>query len=238
MINKWLAILLLLTVTTRGYTQQRKNLQGRVIAAGSPAQNIFIINKSTGDEVRSATDGAFTISAKVGDRLTVYSNATKVREFAITASAFTDAPYTLEVDPLGTELSEVVVTGVTSESLGLVPKNQERFTPAEKKLLTASSARMNPMGLDPIINAISGRTKMLKKALEAERKEILADKINELFTDDDMAGFGLPKETARGFIFYIVEDARVTDAVHAGNAELVRLLLLELAKKYTKLQAE
>lgn len=238
MINKWLAILLFLTVTARGYAQDRKNLQGRVIATGSPAQNIFIINKNTGTEVKSASDGTFTIPAKIGDRITAYSNTTQVREFAITAHSFSQNPYTIEIDPIGTDLDEVVVTGVTSESLGLVPKNQEQFTPAERKLLTAGSGRMNPMGLDPIINALSGRTKMLKKAFESELKETLAKKINSLFTDEEFERFGLTKETAKGFIFYIVEDIRLKDAVKAGNTEMVRLLLLELADKYTKLQAE
>lgn len=238
MINKWLAILLLVTACITANAQERKNLQGRVIASGSPVQNIFIINKNTGTEVKSTTDGSFTIPVKEGDRLTAYSNTTKVREFAITAHSLAHSPYILEVEPIGTDLDEVVVTGVTSESLGLVPKNQEQFTPAEKKLLTASSYRMNPQGLDPIINAISGRTKMLRKALDAEHKENLAKKINDLFTDDDLVGFGLPAETARGFIFYLVEDTRVTDAMKAGNTEMVRLLLMELAEKYAKLQSE
>lgn len=238
MVNKWHAILLLLTVTLPAQAQDRKNLQGRIIASGNPARDIFVINKNTGIEVKSAADGSFTLPVKTGDRLTAYSSSTKVREFAVTAYTLTQNPYILEVDPAGTELQEVVVTGITSESLGLVPKNQEQFTPAEQKLATAGSPRMNPMGLDPVINAISGRTKMLKKALEAEHKELLAQKINNLFTDNELAGFGLPKETARGFIFYIVEDTRLTDAVKANNNEMVRLLLMELAEKYAKLQAE
>lgn len=246
MINKWLAILLFLTVTTRGYTQERKNLQGRVVAAGNPAQNIFIINKNTGTEVKSASDGVFTIPAKIGDRITAYSNTAQVREFAITANSFSQNPYTIEIDPIGTDLDEVVVTGITSESLGLVPKNQKKNTQMERKLYTTGEFKPSmllgllggSMPLDPLINAINGRTQRVRKELQIERQQLMAEQINNLFTDDELVSFGLPAQTARGFIFYIVEDIRLADSVKAGNTEMVRLLLVELADKYTKLQAE
>jgi hypothetical protein len=232
--SRLLYIILLLSLTVSAQTRQA--LRGKVVSGGVPVTGIFVINKTTGVEIKTDANGIFSLDARNGDRLVAYSNTTEVREFAVTALALATNPYIMEVESKATELKEVVITDVNSEKLGLVPKGQKQYTPAERKLNTASSAKMNPMGLDPLINAISGRTKMLERALDTEHKEILAQKINDLFTNDDLKAFGLPEETARGFIFYIVEDARVADAIKGNNPSLLKLILMELSQTYLKLQ--
>jgi len=232
--SRLLYIILLVSLTVSAQTRQA--LRGKLVSGGAVVTGVFVINKTTGEETKTDANGIFTLNARNSDRLVVYSNTIEVREFAVTATALATNPYIMEVETKATELNEVVITDVNSEKLGLVPKGQKQYTPAERKLLTANSAKMNPMGLDPLINAISGRTKMLEKALDTEHKEMLAQKINDFFTDDDLKGFGLSQETARGFIFYIVEDARVADAIKENNPSLLKLILMEISQTYLKLQ--
>jgi len=229
---KKLLTILFLTFCTLLSAQDRRALKGRIVAGGAAAPGIFVINKTTGAEVKSGNDGSFSLPARTGDKLTVYSNATVVREFAVTENSFTQNPYTLEVDPKATELDEVVVNGVSEENLGLVPKGQKQYTPAERRLKTARSG----MGLDQLINILSGRMKMLKQALATERKEALMESIDGLFTDEELSGLGVPRDLARGFLFYAVEDHRLIEAIKDKNEAMVRLLLMELAEKYNKLQ--
>lgn len=229
---KKLLTLLTLCLCTVLTAQDRLTLAGKVIADGTPAMGVFVINKVTGVEVKTANDGSFSIPAKTGDKLAVYGSNTNVREFAVTANAFTQKPYTLEVDVKATELDEVVVNDISAARMGLVPKGQKEYTPAERRLKQARSG----MGLDQLINILSGRMAMLKQALATERKEALMESIDGLFSDAELENLGVGRELARGFLFYAVEDPRLTDAIKSKNESLVKLLLMELAEKYNKLQ--
>jgi hypothetical protein len=233
MINKKITLLLtssLLSVAV--WAQDRAPLHGRVLVSGAAAKGIFIINKVTGDEVRSEADGSFAIPARVGDKLAVYSKNTDVREFAINNESFKAKPYTIEVDAKATELKEVVINDVNEETLGLVPKGQKQRTPAERRLYTAKSG----IGLDLLINVLSGRLKMLEKALDTERKEQLMAALDGIFTDEELTQFGVSRDMARGFLYYAVEDQDMADAIHSKNQDRMKLVLMQLSEKYNKLQ--
>ena len=50
------------------------------------------------------------------------------------------------------QLKEVIVfqyKNINAVALGIISKNQRGYTPAERKLATTSSGRLNPLGLDP-----------------------------------------------------------------------------------------
>jgi hypothetical protein len=246
--NKLLCLLLFITLPMAA--QERKPLLGRVMAGTDAAANVFVINKKARTETKTDAAGNFTIDAKVGDVITVYSNKTEVRDFVINDLAFKDNPYVLSVKVTAYELDEVVINdvGVTSESLGLVPKNQKRYTPAQRRLKTASEIKpsfflgyMPGIGLptDAIINAISGRTKMLKKALVTENKEFALDKINGLYTDQEISDdLHIPEEYIQGFIYYAVEDAGCAAALKAKNDDLAKLTIANLALKYLDILKE
>ncbi|MFP9112422.1 hypothetical protein ACLI1A_00665 [Flavobacterium sp. RHBU_3] len=233
MINKPLSILFFFILSFTATAQQRTDLHGRIMSAGNSVYGVYVINQSTGAEVKTDANGNFSIPAKPGDRLAVYGNYTETREFAISERSFTEKPYLLEVVTKGTELEEVVIDNkVTSEQLGIVPKGQKQYTVAERRLYTARSG----MGLDQLINVLSGRMKMLKKAVETERKEQLLEAIDGMVSDDELAKIGVPREQARGFLFYAIEDPQVADAIKSNNPSLLKLLLMQLSEKYIKLQ--
>ena len=226
--NKFLFILILL-LSLPAVSQERKSFLGKVVSGEMVIEDVFVINKGTGEETKTNSKGEFLILAKNGDKLVVYGTKTDVREFAINDLSFKEQPYVVSVEIKGYELQEVVVEGstVTSESLGLVPKGQKQYTPAERKLYTATE------GTDAIFNAISGRTKMLKKAADTERKEGLIEVLNGLFTDTELTEqFNIPADNVRAFIFYAAEDGGIAKAIKGNNESLVKLLMIDLAKKY------
>lgn len=220
-------------------------LQGKVVLGGAVVTNVFIINKVTGAEVKSDGHGLFVIPAKIGDQLVVYNDRIEVREFSINKITIAEVPFVMEVKQKLYELDEVVITQkITPESLGLVPKNQKQYTVAERRLYTAGGMEFGfnmglVMSLDGLINAITGRTKMLRKALVTERKEFAADKINGLYTDRELIDdLKIPEEYLRGFIFYVVEDAACAKALKSKSDDLAKLLIMELAVKYNALLTE
>lgn len=230
------------------FCQQRQPLQGKIVAGETAVQGVFVINKGTGIEAKTDNTGSFCIDARIGDRLAVYSPDISAREFAVNAQTFLEVPYIMEVTINGYELKEVVINDVTSESLGIVPKGQKQYTPAERRLKTASDwdptiglGTMAGIGfsLDPIMNAISGRTKMLKKALATENKEFSIEKINGIYTREQIiTELKIPAEYVDGFLYYAVEDAKCAAALKGKNNELAKLQMMVLAEKYNKLIAD
>ena len=236
---------LLLCISISAFCQERKPLQGQVISGESAIVGVFVINKATGTEVKTNATGNFTIAARNGDMLAVYGTGITARDFAISTATFAEQPYVMEVVINAYELKEIVIDKITPESLGLVPKNQKQYTPAERRLKTASD--LDPqMGIgtmagvsvsaDAIINAISGRTKMLKKALETENKEFAIQKLNGIYTEEQIINeLKIPAEYVQGFLFYAVEDADCAAALKTKNNELAKFKLIGLAVKYNKL---
>jgi hypothetical protein len=92
------------------------------------------------------------------------------------------------------------------------------------------------IGLDPIINAITGRTAMLKKELKIERKEYLLQKIENLFKEEYFTeNLKIPKEYVRGFWYYAVEDPKLTEAINSNNKMMARFIFSDVASKYLEL---
>ena len=228
--NRYLTLIILLFCAV-GFCQERKALQGRVVSGeGTGIESIFVINKATGAETKTDKSGNFTIAVRAGDKIAVYGTKTVARDFAISEASFAEVPYVVSIEYKSYELEEVVVQGqaVSSESLGIVPKGQKTYTPAERKVYTATST-----STDALLNAISGRTKMLKKAVETEGKETVVAYLNGLYTDTEItAQFNIPSENVRAFIFYAADDAAVAKAVKGKNESLIKLLMIDTAKHY------
>jgi hypothetical protein len=239
---KWFTCLMVF-INVTVFCQERVPLKGKITAGKFIVTDVFVINKGTGAEAKSNAKGLFTITAKVGDKLAVYSNKIEVREFAVTKLSFAEVPYVMEVIPKGTELKEVVINAVTPESLGLVPANQKQYTVAERRLRAAGGefglGNGFTVSLDYIINVISGRLKMLEKALETEKKEFAIERLNGIYLDEQIeVELKIPKEYVRGFLFYVVEDEVFLAAMHAKNQELARLNLIRLSESYRERLAE
>ena len=228
--------------------QQRDTLHGHISVAEASAPGIFVINKNTGAEVKTNNNGLFKIPARNGDRLVVYSDKTVVREFYIDANAFKNQPYALEVEPQGYEVEEVFVDHtLTAQSLGIVPKGQKQNTVAERRLYTAAGDRplwvyalgllAGSMPVDPFINAITGRTKMLKKEMAGERGGVVFKKISGVYTPDELTRLGIPPEKANGFLYFAAEDATLNNVLSESD-ERIRLELAVIANKYLLLQQE
>lgn len=238
---KSLAILLLLPALC--FAQSRKDMNGKVTSTIDDLEGIYVINKSAGDlTVTTGKGGYFTLPMAAGDVILFSSIQFVAQQITVTKEDLAKEVFFIHLEFMVRELDEITITqyrNLNSEALGLVPKGQQRFTPAERKLATASSMRMNPMGFDPLINWISGRTAMLKKEAKVEKKERLMDKINYIYTEEQIINeFKIPEEYVQGFIYYIVEDTEFAAAIRAKNDTMARFLMTGLSVKYRELIAD
>jgi len=147
------------------------------VSESSIAQGIQVLNLVTEQSVFSNEFGIFTIDAKAEDMLVFISPKYIYKRYFVEKEDFSNSNLTIELEKAAIQLNEVKIQNnskITTENLGIVPIGQKTYTPAERRLKTAGEFKPTAMiGLlagvtmpvDPILNAISGRTSMLKKKL-------------------------------------------------------------------------
>ena len=112
--------------------------------------------------------------------------------------------------------------------LGIVSKEQKTYTPAERKVRTATTGL-----LDPLLNKISGRTEMLKKEVVVEKNEKALVRLEYLFEENYFVEkLKIPQEYVKGFQYYAVETVDLQNALKAKNKTLAKFLMINLSKEY------
>ena len=147
-----------------------------------------------------------------------------------------------------TQLEEVIIrdfSKINAVQLGILSKPAKQFTPAERRLQTATGLYPNlyagtmaggSIGLDPLINWISGRTKMLKSALAAEEKEILLQKIDFYYTDQFFVeSLKIGSMYLGSFKNFIVYDAVLVAAIESKNKARMDFNLYRLSNEFKNL---
>ena len=236
--NKILLLFLFCQVTFC-QTAGEKMLHGKIVVESGNVGGVTIINLVNEKTAISDGNGDFFILAKAEDLLVFSSVNLEYYRRIIEAEDLKPEILTINMTAKITELEEVIVNKhpeINAVSLGISPKGIKQYTPAERKLATASSMRLNPMGFDPLINAISGRTKMLKKELEVEKKERLLAIIDALYKEDYFSTvLKIPTDYIKGFQYYCIEDKKFAAILISKNKVKIEFLLVPLAKKYNEI---
>lgn len=243
--TKILLLFFLLPMSVFCQSDELVFLKGKVVCAIKEINAISVYNHRSESATTTNENGSYTMFVKVGDTLEFKSVQVEAKKIVIEKEDLTKKILVTTLTPKVIALDEVEIKQykeINAVSLGILEKPAKKYTPAERKLKTASdfdataSAGLmagGSIGLDPILNAISGRTTMLKKEVGVERKERLMLKVENQFGPDYFTEtLKIPKEYVKGFWFYIVEDAKFTTAMNAKNKTMAKFLLAELATKY------
>ncbi|RZJ71494.1 MAG: hypothetical protein EOO45_11880 [Flavobacterium sp.] len=243
---KYLIIVSLLLLPFVLAAQERQMVKGRVMAGTFGIRDVLVVNINGERETRTDSLGNFSIIARTGDLFVASDFRIIAKKVRFTPDIIKNGVLIINVEQNAIELEEIVIeryANITSESLGIVPKGQRRYTPAERKLKAASGLKPDlsvggslgaNVPFDPLINMFSGRTSILKKELETERKEQLIEILNGIFSDDEIeADFKIPKDYVKGFIYYLVEDTQLAAVIRSKNESMIKFLIGGLAAKYT-----
>ena len=237
--------ILILLIAQIVVSQNDSIIKGKIIVETNDNEGITIINVSNKTNTISGNSGYFKIKAKVNDTIMFSAIHLVGKKHIITKKDFGRDLLFIRLEIYTRHIKEIMVTNaddITAESLGLVPIGQKKYTPAERRVKTAgdwSGTGIDGalLSLDPLFNAISGRTKQLKAELEVERKEFLQYKINANFDSElIMNQFHIPEDYVSGFVFYIVEDEELKAAAKAKNKTLISFRMSALAVDFLKLK--
>lgn len=241
-------LLFLFFAQTFGQTPTLTLLKGRISAQIKELNDVYISNLRSESATATDSNGNFSMFVKVGDTLQFSSLKIMTKKRVIDENDISKQLYVIALEAKIIPLDEVEVKqykNINAVSLGILQKPAKVYTPAERRLRTATAlyptANIGTMfggslGLDPLLNAISGRTAMLKKELKVERKEYLLQKIEYMFKEEYFfESLKIPKDYLRGFWYYAVEDPKLEKALNAKNKMMARFIFSDLATKYLEI---
>ena len=243
--------LLLVLFVQIGFGQETvsKEISGQILEPSISIEGVNIMNSATQATSVSNADGKFSIRVKEGDVLIFSAVNLESLKYRITNADFSLTLMPIRMKTRQTELSEVVVNEyahINAANLGIVSKNQKKYTAAERKLAVAGDFKPisllgllgGSMPLDPILNKINGRTKNLKKNIEVEKKEASIVQLGYLFERVYFVNrLGVSSEYVTGFKYYLVENEEVVSLLRNKEKSKLELLINELAVKYKEIIA-
>ena len=231
--NTVLFIVLLLAQFAIGQTAE-KQLYGKIIADSTAVENVNIVNSRNQSAAVTNVKGEFHISVKTGDLLILTAVNLETKRKFVREEDLREQLLILKMTPKVTELKEVTVNDnseINAVNLRIVPEGQKTYTPAEKKVYTATSGL-----LDPLLNKMSGRTTMLKKEIVVEHNEKLLLKLDGLYEDQYyVETLKIPQDHIKGFQYYIIEDPEFAQALEAKNKTLTMFYVKKLALNYNEI---
>jgi hypothetical protein len=228
--------ILFLLLTQLLFSQKEKLIIGKLVAKENVPQNVHIINLVNEKETISNEKGEFNILAKENDLLVFSSNNFNYERKIIEAKDYKNGAITVQLTEKIEQLDEVKIntnSEINAVSLGILSKPAKKYTPAERKLYTASQ------GTDGFINTLTGRKKMLKRAAVFEKNQILLSKIDRWFDANFfIQDLKITEENVSRFKFFAVEHPKYQAKLAVNDKNLVRFALIELAAEFNKLQVQ
>lgn len=180
---------------------ETKNLEGRVTSKDGDVAATHVLNITTQKASITDVNGFFSIPVRMNDTLVFSAVQFKKKQIVVTPAIFGSSTIEVPLDEVLEELDEVVVTPynlsgniskdlerlntepvVTASTLELPNAYVKVPTKAERELYEATSGSIG-IPLNPIINGISGRTKMLKKRVERDRIYSRTERVREFYAD-------------------------------------------------------
>ncbi len=245
--NRRLLIIMLLPFFSFG----QQYLQGE-IANSTDVESIHVFNKTYSKYTITDKKGKFKIEARINDTLVFSALQYELKQLVVTKKILKKYQYVLlktkisELDAVyimpklsGNLLSDTknihTKKALTAKTLGLPNAHVIPPTPAERKVYTATHGG-GLIPVDAIINAITGRTKMLKQLVKWEKKTNLEENVHVNFENVIHNEFKIPEDKIYDFIFYTSRDEIFSQIIKTNSSMIIYEFLKTKATAYLKLQ--
>ena len=230
-----LVLLLLLTQLMQAQISNEKILIGKIFSGEAAVEKVNVLNATTNQTTTSNELGVFRIPAKIGDALVFSAVNLETKRKFIQEEDLLSEQLVIRMSESMIPLEEVKVNqypNITAENLGIIPHGQKKYSPAERRVHEATTGG-GLVPLNPILNAISGRTTMLKKEVSAEKRERLLRQLDGWFEQEYYVNtLKIETDYIKGFHYFLIEDADFVRALKAKNKTLTQFLVKRLALEY------
>lgn len=212
---------------------------------------IHIINKTSNNYAVTTVTGDFKIKAKLNDTVVLSSILYKIKEVVITSAIHKSKYVSIALEAFINNLDEVTLGRILTGNLSMDVANQgnkKQITFADVgipgytgKPLSQSERRLSastgPFLLGSLINAITGRTKMLKARVDLEKRIALLEKIKSQFYDSFFETHELPEDKRKEFFLFCMDqpdfilETKSLDLYTVSHLEKYYTLYLQQIKK-------
>lgn len=236
----------LLTFSASSQDFFSKKLEGRVYSEDDDVAATHVLNTTTERATITNINGFFSISVKLNDTLVFSAIQYKRKKIVVTLSILESKLLLIPLEEALNELDEVVVMPynlsgdvskdlnrldrrsiVTASTLGLPNAYVKPVTKAERELYTATSGG-GIIPLFPIINGISGRTKMLKNRIKRIEKYARTERVRGFYVDSlYTTELKIPETKVDDFLYFCEVDAAFQTIVDTHD----RLQIWEFLRK-------
>ena len=191
------------------------------VQSTTEVENIHVINKTAQKFTITNADGAFKISATLNDTLIFTSIQHKLTSVLVDADIIENKTLVVTLEEQLNELDQVVVGKILTGNMNSDVSNVEGEAFTAKKagvssyegpLKTQSERKFNEattgggfIPLNPILNAISGRTKKLKNQIKLEEKDALIFTMKNNLSDDLFSENPLEEEYVMEYFYFASE---------------------------------
>ena len=219
------------------YAQERIQVEGLVRSGNTVLQDVHVKNISSGKFSVSDASGEFSFSIKAGDTILLSHVGMNDLISYIKKEDLEQSVLIFRMTENSSELREVVVnedSEINAVSLGIIPKKIEKLSMNERRLKTAGDFKPihllgilgGSLAIDPILNAINGKTKRLKRNIAFLEINYMSYLEKELQLSDQQTQL---------LISRIIEDEQLQNLIDIGNEGQLELFLLDF---WLKLQNE
>ncbi len=236
-------------IANMAFSQIEKMVFGTIICDNKMVANIQITNLVSEKSTVSNPNGTFSILAKPDDMLVFTSIDFEYKHHFLEPEDIIKNNIIIQLVKKIEQLDEVVVyqsNEIDAVKLGILDKPVKSYTPAERRLKNAGKVTPEllltglaglSLPIEPIINAISGKTKNLKNELNVEKKELLLIKISYLYEDNYYTNkLKIDKSLIKAFQYFALEDEKFIAALQSKNKTKINFSMIELARIFNKLQ--
>ena len=243
---KKLLVFFFLAGSLQAYSQKSEMLNGLVKNQGSVVENVVVQNISTDRLTTTGSDGRFSLMVSQGDTLVLSHMSLEDLIVFIEGEDLESDPLLFEMTEIENELDEVVIkdySEINAVSLGIISKEMEKPSVNERRLRTAGDFKWihlvgilgGSLPIDPILNAINGRTKKLKRNIRIEKKiENLA------FLENNYSGYmketmGLSDQEIGQLVSFAVEDVNLQGLMNDKNDARIKFFLHDAWIRFKKI---
>ena len=236
---------LLFLLASIGYSQNT-TLEGTVKGEES-LENIHVINLSQKLYTTTNEKGVFKIEVVKNDTIVFSSVQYKSLKHIVTEDNITNKTLDINFEVLVNELPEALIgftlTGdivkdiLSSDSKRTIdfydvgiPGYKGKLKTKSERILSEATSGGGLIPLNPILNGISGRTKLLKKRVELEENTKLMNAIRNRLSEVFFKENELKEELRADFFYFCAEDPTFKKRCESSDLEALKFI----KEKYTK----
>lgn len=216
--------------------QERETVSGSVKTEEFPLENVNIRNISSKKATSSDSSGKFELKMQPGDTIVLTHLGMQDLIKFISSEDLQQQPLLLKMLQKPEELREVELNGhpeINAVALGIIPKEIKTLTINERRLKTAGDFKprslfgvlLGGLPLDPILNAINGRTKRLKRNIGIEKQQRNIAFLEMHAMDYMKTEMQLNDAQAQRLIDFIISDEKLQDVLDMKNEARLQFFL-------------